>query len=155
MPKSAPDHHDAELLLKVYDIRREAVMRESRTAVNRQFWPSSYDDVRAVAAPEHPLNAAYRQTSTYWEMVFGMARHGIVNGDYWAEFNGEGLLLFAKVAPFVDEIRRDVSPTAFANAQWLARECETGRRLFGMMQKRVAAAAVSDSRVPTRAWLRR
>ena len=47
----------------------------------------------------YPLNAAWRQTSSYWEMVYSMARHGIVNPDYWVENNGEGLFLFAKVAP--------------------------------------------------------
>jgi hypothetical protein len=39
MSKTAPDHHDAELVLKVYDLRREPVMRESRDAINRDFWP--------------------------------------------------------------------------------------------------------------------
>ena len=96
---------------------------KSRTAINRQFWPSSYNDVKAVANPIHPLNAAYRQTSSVLgDGVRHGLPHGIVNGDYWAEFNGEGLLLFAKVAPFIDEIRRDPSLMAFTNAQWLASE---------------------------------
>ena len=48
MAKPTPDHHDAELVLRVYDLRREPVMREARSAINGQFWPKSYDDVAAV-----------------------------------------------------------------------------------------------------------
>ena len=42
MSKTTPDHHDAELVLKVYDLRREATTRQSRAAINGQFWPKSY-----------------------------------------------------------------------------------------------------------------
>ena len=41
MPKATPDHHDAELLIQVYDLRRESVMRESRQAILRDFWPKA------------------------------------------------------------------------------------------------------------------
>jgi hypothetical protein len=137
MMKAAPDHHDAELVLRVYEMRREPVMRESRAAINAQFWPRHYDDVLAVTKPDHPLNAPYRQTSTYWEMVYGIARHGIVNPDYWIESNGEGLFLFARVAPFLDRIRADISPRAFRNSEWMSANCDTGRQLYQMFQSRV------------------
>jgi hypothetical protein len=138
--KTKPDHHDAELLLKVYELRREPVMRESRAAINAQFWPKAYDDILAIAKPDHPLNAAYRQTSTYWEMVYGMAKHGIVNPDYWIESNGEGLFLFARVAPYLDHIRRDFSPRSFQNAEWISTSCDVGRTVFEMFQQRVDKA---------------
>jgi hypothetical protein len=139
MSKPTPDHHDAELLIQVYDLRREAVMRESRNAINQQFWPKTYDGVLAITKPDHPLNAAMRQVWTYWEMVYGMARAGIVNADYWAEFNGEGLLLFAKIEPFVEQLRKDFSPIAFRNAEWISR-CEMGRTILDRMRTRVEAA---------------
>jgi len=137
MMKPTPDFHDAELMLRVYDLRREPLLREARAAILKQFWPRSYDDIRVVIQPDHPLNAYYRQTSTYWEMVYGIARQGIVSPNYWAEFNGEGLFLFARVAPFVAELRRDTTPTAFRNAEWMANECSEGRRLFELFQARV------------------
>src|SRR4051812_27817410 len=85
--KEAPDHHDADLVLKIYDLRREAVMRESRTAINTKFWPRSADEAVAVTKNDHPLNLAYRQTTAYWEMVYSMARHGIVHPDFLVENN--------------------------------------------------------------------
>jgi hypothetical protein len=56
--KESPDHHDADLVLKIYDLRRETVMRESRTAINAKFWPRTSDEAIAVTASEHPLNLA-------------------------------------------------------------------------------------------------
>ena len=136
MPKGQPDHHDAELALRVYEMRREAVMRESRAAIN-QFWPKTYDDLLALTKGEHPLNAAYRQVGSFWEMVYGFAKHGVVQPDFWLESNGEGLLLFAKVAPHLERLRAEVSPTAFRNAEWVSRESAEGRRLFGVFTARV------------------
>ena len=50
MFQEKPDFHDAELVLRVYELRREPVMRESRGAVNQKFWPKTYEDVQAVVA---------------------------------------------------------------------------------------------------------
>src|SRR5215468_6293360 len=141
MSLDTPDHHDAELVLKVYEMRREAVMRDSRAGINGQFWPKTFEDVQAVLKSEHPLNAAYRQVGSYWEMVYGFAKHGIVPADFWMETNGEGLLLFAKVAPFLDRIRKEISPVAFRHAEWVSKECAEGRRLFQVFSDRVKKAA--------------
>ena len=59
--KEYPDHHDAELVLKLYELRREDVMRASRTLVISTFLPTSLEDVIAVTKGDHPLNAAFRQ----------------------------------------------------------------------------------------------
>ena len=45
-----------------------------------------------MTANDHPLNVAFRQVTGYWEMVYGMARHGIVHADFLVENNGEGLI---------------------------------------------------------------
>ena len=115
-------------------------MRESRSAINQKFWPKSFEDIQAVAKPDHPLNAAYRQVASYWEMVYGFAKHGIVHPDFWLESNGEGIFVFAKVAPFLEQVRKELSPTAFRNAEWIARESAEGRRLIGMFAERVKKA---------------
>jgi hypothetical protein len=112
-------------------------MRDSRNAINRDFWPKSFAEAQAVTKADHPLNAAWRQTTTYWEMVYGTVRHGIVNADYFMESSGEGMFLFARVAPYLEELRREVSPLAFQNAEWVAKNTEVGRRLFAMYGARV------------------
>ena len=137
MSKEHPDHHDAEIAFRAYELRREPVMRESRNAINRDFWPKSFAEVMAVTKADHPLNAAWRQTNTYWEMVYGTVKHGIVNADYFMESAGEGMFLFARVAPYLEELRRDVSPVAFQNAEWVAKNTAVGQRMFAMFSARV------------------
>lgn len=138
MTSPRPNHHDAELVLRVYELRREHVMRDARNAISAQFWPKSYEDVLALTRQDHPLNAAWRQTSSYWEMVYSFARHGVVDANFWAENNGEGLMLLAKVAPYLEALRRDVNPMYFRNAEWIAKESAEGRRIFESLSNRVA-----------------
>jgi hypothetical protein len=138
MSKTSPDHHDAELILKIYDLRREAVMRESRDAINREFWPRTAEDAVAVLQSDHPLNRAYRQTGSYWEMVYSLARHGIVHTDLLLENTGEGLFLFVRVEPYLAQIRAASNPRAFQNAEWVAKETETGRTMMTSFRARVA-----------------
>ena len=137
--KESPDHHDAELVLHLYELRREAVMRESRSALATQFWPRNAEEVLALTKPDHPLNAAWRQVGSYWEMVYGLARHGIVHADFLVDNNGEGLLLFAKVEPWLDALRAHSGPRAFRHAEWIARETETGRAILELFRGRIAA----------------
>jgi hypothetical protein len=137
MSKSAPDHHDADLVLKIYDLRREPVMRESRDAINRDYWPRNVEQALAVLQPDHPLNRQYRQTSSYWEMVYGMARQGVVHTDFLLESNGEGLLLFARVEPYLEQIRAATSPRAFRNAEWVAHSGEFAAGIMNTFRTRI------------------
>ncbi len=137
MSKEQPDHHDAELTLRLYDLRREAVIRESRSFLVGKFWPKSYEDLIAITKFDHPQNAAFRQVTGYWEMVYSFAVHGIANADFLVENNGEGLFLFAKIQPYLERFRKEVSPLAFKNSEWAATQCAEGRRRFELIQARV------------------
>ena len=141
MAKDHPDHHDAEIVMRLYDLRREPVMRESRDTLMVGFWPRSYEEVLAITRREHELNRAFRQVATFWEMAYGMVKHGIVNAGYFLESSGEGFFLFAKIQPYLDQYRRDVNALAFVNAEWVARECPPGRALFANIEARVKKLA--------------
>jgi hypothetical protein len=134
--KEVPDHHDAELVLRLYDLRRETVMRESRAKMNA-FLPRAFEDFVAVTQPQHPSNAAFRQVSSYWEMAYGFGRHHIVNPDFLIENTTEGLFLYAKVLPFLARFRQEVSPTAFRTAEWITTQCETGKQRLEIVQARI------------------
>ena len=140
MLKESPDHHDADLILRIYDLRREPVMRESRYALNRDFWPRTAEEVLDVLRPDHPLNTAWRQAIAYWEMVYSMARHGIVHGEFLVENNAEGLLLFTRVEPWLAELRAATSPRTLRNSEWVATETEIGRAIMTTFRARVARA---------------
>ncbi len=138
MSAERPDYQDADLILRLYDMRREPVMRDSRDAMFRDFAPRSFDELKAITNnPQHPLNRAWRQTSSYWEMAYGFAKHGIVNADYLAENCGEGLFLFAKVAPYLEQFRAEGSPTAFQNTEWIVKNSRAAAQRFETVKKRI------------------
>ncbi len=137
MSKEVPDQHDLELTLRLYEMRRETITRQSRDALNFKFWPKSDADIKAVSNDfKHELNAPWRQMTSYWEMVYGFARHGLCNADFLVENNGEGLFLFAKLKPFLAEMRKD-SPTTFQNCEWVATQCDQGRKRLAMIETRI------------------
>ncbi|MEQ1891377.1 MAG: hypothetical protein ABL998_02450 [Planctomycetota bacterium] len=136
MAKNKPSHADAHLVLELYDLRREAVMRESRKTMV-SWVPRSYDELKAVTEFGHPANAAWRQVSSYFEMAFGFARHGIIPADFLAENTGEGLLLFAKIEPHLKRFRKEVSPTAFTNTEWVVKKSPFARERMKLMRKRI------------------
>jgi hypothetical protein len=140
MSKTTADWHDADLVVRLYDLRREEVMRKSRDTMNAKFRPKSWEEFVAITKPDHPDNAAFRQVSTYWEMVYSMARHGVVNAEYFVESNREGMLLFAKIAPYLEQFRKEFSPTAFRNAEWVATQTDVGRTAFALFEKRLKAS---------------
>lgn len=135
--KKIPDHHDAELALKLYDLRREPVMRESRNAMMK-FLPKSFEELVAVTQGSHPDNAAFRQVSSYFEMAYGFARHGVMNPDFLAEATGEGMFLYAKVQPHLARFRKELSPTAFSNSEWLVANSASAKLRFELFRARVA-----------------
>jgi hypothetical protein len=137
LKKDYPDHHDADLVLKLYELRRESVMRDSRRQLNTSFWPTSFDEVLAITKYDHPLNEAFRQCTTYWEMTYAMARHGVMHAEFMLESCGEGLLLYARIEPWLAEYRATVSALGFRNAEWVATETEMGRAIMERFRKRV------------------
>lgn len=136
--KQVPDHHDAELIVKLYDLRREAVMRASREALLNGFYPKSFDEIKAIMSDRaNPLNAPLRQVTTYFEMAYGFARHGVVHADMLAENTGEGMFLFARLRPHLAELRATFSPMMLQNAEWMANNSEVAKRQYGIFEERV------------------
>ena len=141
LSKDYPDHEDANLILRCYELRQEAVLRESRAKIVGPFQPTSLEELLEQTGPGAPLNAAFRQVHTYWEMVYNFVRHGVVHADFFVDSNnGEGLYLLAKVHPFLAGYRERMGPRAFSNAEWVAGNCDVGKALFARYQARVASA---------------
>lgn len=97
---------DAEIILKLYELRTEAVMRQARAWVLGEFWPNTVEDYFAVANnPTDPHNAYLRQVQSYWEMAAAMVLHGAVSAELFVDCNGEGFFLLGKFAHILDGIR--------------------------------------------------
>ena len=97
---------DSEIILKLYQLRTEPLMREARAWIAGEFWPGSAEDVFAVTLnPRHPHNAHFRQVTTYWEMAAALVLHGAVSAELFVDCNAEGFFLLAKFAPLLEAVR--------------------------------------------------
>ncbi|HYE25213.1 MAG TPA: hypothetical protein VEG32_08450 [Clostridia bacterium] len=108
---------DAEIVLKLYDLRRESVMREARAWVVQKFQPQSADDILKVAqAWGTQENAYFRQVTSFWEMAASLVLRGAVNPDLFMDWSGEMVFMFAKFHPFLAEVRERMH-----QPKWLGR----------------------------------
>jgi len=111
---------DAELILKLYDLRREAELRKARNWW-LGFWPESVEDIMKVAgALGTQENAWMRQAGGYWEMAASLVLHGTLNKELFMEpsFCGEMFVIFSKIQPFLKELREKVNnPAIFGNVE--------------------------------------
>lgn len=147
MSTSQATPQDAELILKLYDLRREPVMREARNFV-AGFSPKSVDDVLAVAnAFGTKENAYVRQVFGYWEMVASLIVHGTLNALLAYDTLSEMYFVYAKIQPFVEEFRQKSGMVEFqVNVQKVVESSAEGRERLARMQKRQAEMAAAAAR---------
>lgn len=97
---------DAEIILRLYELRTEAEMRKARAWITGEFWPATAEEFFAVASnAADPHNAWLRQVLTYWEMAAAMVLHGAVSAELFVDCNAEGFFLLAKFSPILEGIR--------------------------------------------------
>ncbi len=128
---------DAEIILKLYKLRTEPVMRQARAWITGEFWPNTAAEFFAVYEnPKDPHNPWLRQVISYWEMAAAMVVHGAVSADLFVDCNAEGFLLLAKFAPFLDAVR-EKNPAFLAKTTELVSRFSTAAQRYEMVQKRV------------------
>lgn len=103
MESQIATHNDADIILKLYGLRREEVLRKARHWVVFEFNPKTQEDFLAVLqSAGSQENAYFRQVISYWEMAASLVIHGAVKSDLFLESNGEGIFIFAKLHAFRD-----------------------------------------------------
>lgn len=108
----------ADLILKLYDLRREATMREGRNWFIT-FFPESVDEIVAAMVDEK-TSAYYRMVISYWDMAASFVNHGAIDEEMFNETHGEHIIVFSKIFPFLDELReRFQNPDMYANLEKL------------------------------------
>ena len=93
----------ALLNLKLFDLRREAVLREAREWFVREFNPESFTEL--VTALSGERNASFRMVIGYWDMAASLVTNGAIDGDAFRAAHGEIFGTFSKIQPFLAELR--------------------------------------------------
>jgi hypothetical protein len=136
MAKNAtPD--DAQVIMKLYDLRREAEMRKARSWFAAEFWPQDADDfLKVVNSPGTPENAWLRQVGSYWDMAAAFVLSGAVNEELFLQpgCSGEMFFVLGRIYPFLKDLREKIgNPDIFLNVEKVATASKTGRKRLERM----------------------
>jgi hypothetical protein len=141
MPRK-PNADDARLILQLYDLRRELEMRKARQWWTTTFWPQTADDFMKVAmAVGTPENNWLRQVVSYWGIAASLVLHGTLHAKPFLEmpFSGEMYAMFAKVRPFLQELREKTqNPMDFRIVEKVILGSKEGRARLAAVEGRLA-----------------
>jgi hypothetical protein len=133
---------DAELCIKLYDLRREAEMRKARNFINFQFHPQGVEDVlKLVTELGTQENAWARQVFSFWENAASLILNDVVHPGLFFAWNGEIVFTYAKFKPFLAAIRQQMeNPNFWAGVEKVVNSSPEARKRVEMIQKRIAKA---------------
>lgn len=143
-------YEDADLILKLYDLRREETMRKARNFM-AGFNPESVEDIMAVATGEN--NAYFRMVMSYWDMAASLVNNGAIDEQMFNDANGEHFFYYAKFEPFIAELRATFGPQMWTHLEQLVMRSPNAKERLAKMRemsknmaaRRAAAAATKPS----------
>jgi len=128
---------EAALILRLYELRRETVMREARNWYFRDFNPQSFAEFNAALFGEH--TGHLRMVISYWDMAAALVNNGAISLDLFADSNGEHIGVFAKIEPLLPEIRAAYGANFAANFEKLIDATPDGRKRVAQSREQIKA----------------
>ncbi len=124
----------ADLILKLYDLRREATMREARNWMF-SFNPASAEEyMKTMMDPE--VGGYLRMVTSYWDMAAAIVNHGAIDMEMFNDTVGEHILVFAKIQPLLGELRELFqSPEAFKHLEKVIMDAPNGAEKLAKTQE--------------------
>jgi len=123
-------NEQVNLMLRLYEERREPRLREAREWFFANFHVKNVDDMMRVCPPGSPGNAYMRMVITYWEMVASIVNRGLIDEDFFFENSGEQWAVFELVKPVISAWR-----AMFSSPRFLANLEEQCKRLEAWREK--------------------
>ncbi len=138
----------AELILRLYELRRETVMREARSYVGGEFLPSSAEEFVQIVSTGGKHTGFILQVYGYWDMVAAFVQHGALDATLVYDTCQEMYFQYAKIQPFLAAFRKKMNlPEFMTNIEHLVEESEAGRERVRTMRE--SLAAIADVRAQT------
>jgi hypothetical protein len=137
-PSRSATAADAQIILQLYDLRREKEMRKARHFISAEFWPESAEDTLRIArAYPSPENTWLRQVTSYWEMAASFVLRGALHEGVFFDASGEMYCVYAKFKPFLTEIRQKL-PYFLLTVEKVVMNTQEGRERLERLEKRLA-----------------
>ena len=126
-----PTHEQAQLHLQVYDLRREARLRQARDWFFKNYIVENLDDVMKIAPPGTENGALAMMVLSYWEQACALLNYGLLHEDLFFETSGEFFGVWESVKAVVPQFREK-----FVNKQFLAHLEKAAQRYEKWMESR-------------------
>ena len=128
-------HDEADLILKLYELRREETMRKARDWYFRDFNPQSLADFSEAMMGEH--SGHLRMVISYWDMTAALVDSGAISMQMFTSTNNEYIGVFAKVEKLLGEIRSSFGPRFAVNLEKLIDATPDGRKQVADVRERM------------------
>ena len=126
---------DADLILKLYDLRREPVMREARNWFF-SFNPTSVAEYMEAMMGDH--SGHLRMVISYWDMAASLVNNGAIDEQMFNDANGEHLFVFAKIEPILEELRQQwQQPDMLKNFETIVRRVPDNKEKLAAIRERI------------------
>jgi hypothetical protein len=130
---------EGELVLHLYDLRRETEMRKARNWFAGEFWPRNFAEIETTMMRfDAPQSHWFRQVLSYWDMAAALVQHGALDRTLFTDTCGEAWLCYAKMKPFMQECRSKFSPTFLSNLEKVVEGSPEGREHLQRTQEMIA-----------------
>ena len=124
--ETRPTHEQAQLHLQVYDLRREARLRQARDWFAKNYFVENFDDAMRIAAPGSEGGIFTMMVLSYWDQACAFLNYGLLHEDLFFETSGEFFMVWERVKPIIQQTReRFVSKLFLAQLEKAANRYET------------------------------
>lgn len=146
MPK--PTVEQADLMMRLYEMRRDPEMRRARAYVAHEFQAKTWDEVGYMTGTD--ADRYLRMVTSYWEMVAAIVNRGLIDEDLFFDTQGEGLFVWTRVRDLVPEGRKRFRPTWLWNLERMARRQQAWRERTYPTAERVIEEGSKLAPAPSR-----
>ena len=105
-----PTHADAQLLLHLYEIRRDPELRQARAWFLSEFKPASWAEIKSRWLSHGDEDRHFRMTVSYWEMVGTLVNRGVLHAELFFDHTGEDIVTWDRCKSLIADARADMRP---------------------------------------------
>jgi len=115
-------YDDVNLVVKLYDMRREDRMRLARVWFASSFKAKTMEDFVALCPPGSEQNASFRMVVSYWEMVGSFLTNGVLSAELFYQSGREMLFVWERLRDLLPLVRAQYkNPIEYKNLETAAR----------------------------------
>ncbi len=132
----------AQLILSLYQTRREETMRKARDFFF-VFNPQNFDEM--LAGMMGPRGGLVRMVVSYWDMAASFVENGAIDRKMFLDSNSEFIMVYAKVEPFLAQLREMFNPSFAAHLESLTKSMPNAQDRIESTRQRIKSMIAAQA----------